>query len=177
MIFQGLLAFLGFCLILVTLATWIVSLIQKQQRVWTTAVLAGLIVLWGLKYVLPRPPDLILYGLRDGMLRNYGLDEMRHFARDFDKLPKIPDNDVGEHTKLYWNITDLPKTGLKERCAFLAQCEAVVERDNIVYVDWGGFNYYCGVCVSVNGKRIDPHPQYKARTVRASDDIYFSFDY
>lgn len=180
-VFQTLLlGFLGFCLILVAFAAWIVSLIQRQQRVWTTTVLAGLLALWGLKYVLHWHDDLILYGMRDGMLRNYGLDEMRHFARDFDKLPKIPKNDVDGRTKLYWNILkndDLPKTGLKEKYTFLAQCEAVVERDNIVYVDWGGFENHWGVCISVNDKRIDPQPQYWARIVRASDDIYFTFDY
>ena len=49
---------------------------------------------------------------------------------DFDKLPKIPINDVDGNTKFYWNRLkndDLPKTRLKEKYKFLAQCEDVVE--------------------------------------------------
>jgi hypothetical protein len=68
---------------------------SKKERMWTTTLLAGLFVLWGLKSFSPWPHDLILRGTRDGMLRNYGLEDMRNFARDFDKLPHISINDVG----------------------------------------------------------------------------------
>jgi hypothetical protein len=175
--FQELLALFGLILILAALTTWIVSLIQKKQRIWTTALLAGLFALWGLKYVLPWPHDLILYGLRDGMLRNYGLDDIRRFARDFDRLPNLPEHNLAEPNKFYWN-TDLAKTGLKEKYLFLAQCEAVVEADNIVHIDWGGFENHWGLSVAVDSKGINPpHLVRSNRTIRASDDIYFTSDY
>jgi hypothetical protein len=177
---QELLAFFGLVLIFTSFVTWIVSLIKKQQQVWTTALLAGLFALWGLKYILPWPHDLILHGLRDGMVRNYGLDDIRHFARDFDQLSDIPINDLDGHTKFYWNRFpgDLAKTGLKEKYLFLANCEAVVESDNKVHVDWGGFENHWGFSVAVDGKKIDS--KYfvpNARIIRVSDDIVFTSDY
>ena len=179
---QELLAFLGLVLIFVTFVIWIVSLVRKRQQHLATTLLVSLFVLGGLKYVIPWPHDLIIYGLRAGMMQNYGLNEMRRFARDFDKLPKIPNNDVNGHMKLYWNRLkndDLPKTGLKQKYPFLANCEAVVEwDDNVVHVEWGGFENHWGFSVSVDGKRIDrPHLEPRNRIDRVSDDVFFTSDY
>ena len=139
--------------------------------------LAGLFALWGLKCVLPWPHDLILPAMRDGMLRNYGLDGIRHFAHDFDQLPNIPEHNLpGLTQKFYWNA-DLAKTGLKEKYPFLARCEAIVDADNKVHVDWGGFENHWGFSVSVNGKRIDPYLEPSNKIIRVSDDIYFKSDY
>ena len=179
-----LLALFGFILFLAALITWGVSLFQRKQRLWTTAVLAGLLSLWMLEYIIPSPHDLILHGMRDGMLRNYSLDDIRHFARDFDHLPDIPNNTVNGLTKFYWNRRmddDLAKTKLKDKYPFLANCEAVVESDNIVHVNWGGFENHWGFSVAIDGKRIDPNPRnfwssdYK--TIRISDDVFLQSDY
>jgi hypothetical protein len=173
--YQELLALLGLALFPVLLITWIFSLLQRKHRLWTTAMLAGLLAL------MPWPHDLILYGMRDGMLRNYKLDDIRHFARDFDQLPDIPINDVDEHTKFYWNWKvndDLAKTGLKEKYPFLTWCEFITETDDVVYVYWGGFENHWGFAVDVNGKRIDPQilaPS--AKIIRVSDDVFFQSDY
>jgi hypothetical protein len=106
---------------------------------------------------------------------------MRRFARDFDQLPDIPINDVDGHTKFYWNrmVNDnLPKTGLKEKYLFLANCEDVVESDNIVNVDWGGFENHWGFSIGIKGKKIDLHNiNSRARIVRVADDIVFYSDY
>jgi hypothetical protein len=129
--------------------------------------LAGLLTLMGLKYIMPWPHDLILYGMRDGMLRNHKLDDMRHFARDFDQLPK----------KSYSN-DDLAKTGLKEKYPFLAWCEFIAETDDVVHVYWGGFENHWGFAVAVNGKRIDPQNLApSAKIIRVSDDVFFQSDY
>lgn len=174
---QELLALLGFILFPVLLIVWIVSLFQRKHRLWTTAMLAGLLAFMSLKYILPWPHDLILYGMRDGMLRNYGLDDIRHFARDFDQHPNIPEHNLDGHTKFYWN-RDLAKTGLKEKHPFLAQCESIVEWDDRVHVDWGGFENHWGFTVAVNGKRIDPqHLEPNNKLIRVSDDIFFQSDY
>lgn len=174
--YQELLALAGLTLFPVLLITWIFSLLQKKNRLWTTAMLAGLLTLMGLKYIMPWPHDLILYGMRDGMLRNYKLDDMRHFARDFDQLPRLP-NGLPGPTKFYWN-KDLAKTGLKEKYPFLAWCEAITETDDVVYVSWGGFENHWGFSVAVNGKRIEPQilaPS--AKIIRVSDDVFFNSDY
>jgi len=179
--FQGLLALFGFMLLPVLLIVWIVSLFQKQQRLWTTGMLVGLLALMGLKYILPWPHDLILYGMRDGMLRHYNLDYMRRFARDFDQLPNIPENNLDGKTKFYWNRgknSDLDRTGLKEKYPFLANCEDVVERDNRVSVDWGGFENHWGFTVAAKGNKIDPqYLEPNNKIIRVSDDIFLKSDY
>jgi hypothetical protein len=168
---EALSALLGFILFPILLIVWIVSLFRRKHRLWTTAMLAGMLVFMGLKYILPPPDDLILYGMRDGMLRNYGLEDMRHFARDFDQLPCLP-NTLGVYKLYYWN-KDLAKTGLKEKYPFLAQCECISEADNEVSVVW---SRYWRLIVAVNGKkRIDPkHLETSLKIIRASDDIVFA---
>ena len=174
--YQELLALLGFILFLILLIICIVSLIQKKQRLWTTAMLVGLLAFMGLKYMVPWPHDLILYGMRDGMMRNYNLDDIRHFARDFDRLPRLP-NTLESFKLYYWN-QDLEKTGLKEKYPFLAKCEAVVERDNRVEVSWGGFENHWGFAVAANDRRIDPQGLGSMnKIIRVSDDIFFQSDY
>lgn len=173
---QELLALFGLILILAALITWTVSLLQKKQRLLTSAVLAGLLSLF------PWPHNLILYGMRDGMLRNYALEDMRHFARDFDQLPNVVTNGVnGRYTKFCWNRMvddDLAKTGLKEKYPFLHWCEAVRERDDMVDVFWGGFDNHWGFTVAVNGKKIgSKHFMPNVRIIRESDDIVFTSDY
>jgi hypothetical protein len=174
--FQELLALFGFILTLIALVAWIVSYINGQQFAWTTALLTSLFAM----YFLPSPHDLILYGLRTGMLRNYGLDSMRQFARDFDKLPYIPQNNLDGRTKFYWARPneDLDKTQLKDKYPFLVNCESVVEWDNRVSADWGGFENHWQIFVATDGKRIDPeHLEPRNRIIRVGDDIYFMSDY
>jgi hypothetical protein len=171
-----LLALFGLIFYPVLLITWIFSLLQRKHRLWTTAMLAVLLTLLGLKYIMPWPHDLILYGMRDGMFRNYNLEDMRHFARDFDQLPRLP------HTlktfKLSYRNSDLAKTGLKEKYPFLAWCEGIFERDDVVYVFWGGFENHWGFSVAVNGKRIDTQNLApSAKIIRVSDDVFFNSDY
>ena len=176
---QELLAFFGLVLIFASFVTWIVSLIQRQQRIWTTTLLAALFVLWGLKYILPWPHDLILYGLRDGMLRNYGLANMRQFARDIHETP-TPTNLPPVFGKIFMHQEDLNplKMHMGGKYPFVAQCEAVGEFNDIVQIDWGGFENHWGVSIAVDGKRIDPqHLEPGHRIIRASDDIYFTSDY
>lgn len=179
---QELLALLGLAFsFLFLFIIWIGSLFRRKHRFWTTAMLIGLLAFMELKSKLPKPHDWILHGMRDGMLRNYGLDDMRHFARDFNQLPDIPENDVDGHTKFYWNRLvndDLAKTGLKEKYLFLANCEDVIERDGIVHVDWGGFENHWGFFVAVDGKKIDTqHWDPDARIIRVSNDVVFFSDY
>jgi hypothetical protein len=173
---QEILALLGFVFFLVLLILWLVSLFQRKQRAWTTAMLAGLLVLMAIKYVMPSPHDLILKGMNDGMLRNYKIDDMRRFAHDFDQLPRLPDT-LEIYKQFYWN-EDLNKTNLKEKYPFLATCEACMKWDNRVHVDWGGFENHWGFTVAVDGKRIDPqHLEPDNKIIRVSDDIFFQSDY
>jgi|GEM_PF-6859894 len=51
--YQVLLALFGLIFYPVLLITWIFSMLQRKHRLWTTAMLAGLLTLWGLKYIMP----------------------------------------------------------------------------------------------------------------------------
>jgi hypothetical protein len=109
------------------------------------------------------------------MLGNYNLDDMRHFARDFNQLPRRPNAPASK--KSYYN-DDLAKTGLKEKYPFLAWCEFIVETNDVVHVYWGGFENHWGFAVAVNGKRIDPQNLApSAKIIRVSDDVFFNSDY
>ena len=100
------------------LAFWILGAARRKHRRWRSILVGSLLLMFVGHYFLPGAHDRILLGFRDGMLHNYGPEEMRSFARDFDKLPKIPENDADGNTKFYWNRRkddDLSKTGLKEK--------------------------------------------------------------
>jgi hypothetical protein len=169
----GFLTFFEFILFPILLIVWIVSLFQRQHRLWTTMMLGGILVFVGLKHILPWPDNLILYGMRDGMVRNYKLDGIRYFARDFDQLPRLP-NTLGVFKLFYWN-RDLANTGLKEKYSFLARCECISEADNEVSVVW---SRYWRLIVAVDGKkRIDPqHLETSVKIIRVSDDVVFASD-
>ena len=172
-----LLALFGFILFLAALITWGVSLFQRKQRLWTTAVLVGLLSLW----MLPSSHDLILHGMRDGMLRNYSLDDVRHFAHDIEHLSSSSVSLVaGERIFMHQDL-DLAKIRLKEKYPFLTWCMCIAERTNVVSVEWGGFENHWGFTVAIDGKRIDPNPRNfwspDHKTIRISDDIFLQSDY
>jgi hypothetical protein len=178
MLFELLAYFFIFpCLLII----WIMGLVRAKHRRWRTILLGSLLIMFVVHYFLPSAHDRILLGFRDGMLHNYGPEEMRSFARDFDKLPKNPGNDIDGTVKIYRNRIkddDLAKTGLKERYKFLANYGEVEQWTNIVYVEYGGFDNHWGFLVSTDGKKIDPSDLYsEGKKIRASDDIYFQSEY
>jgi hypothetical protein len=78
------LGMVGFSLLFVQLFIWIFSLIRRNHRLWTTVMLFSLLAFKWFEWFedkLPPTTNLILYGMRDRILRDYGLDALRHFAR------------------------------------------------------------------------------------------------
>jgi hypothetical protein len=141
--------------------------------------LAGLLVVNGVEYVIPSPTDLIIYGLRDRIMRDFTLDTLRQFAHDFDELPLLSTGLPGP-VKTYMN-EDLTKTKLKEQYSFLAWLKGpggfegpsyVSEVDGIVNVRWGGeLGGHYGFSVGINGKKITS-AESNVQFVRISDDIF-----
>jgi hypothetical protein len=102
----------------VLLITWIISMILRKHRLWTTAMLIGLLALIGFQFtILPPSHHLIVYSMRDRVMRDYSLDDLRHFAREVDQLPRLPGNEAGP-TKSFRG-RELDKSGLKEKYPFL----------------------------------------------------------
>ena len=172
-------------LFLVALLTLLASLIRKKHRLWTTCTVLALVgfVALDLK-VLPRRAPLVIYGLRDRMLRDYSLDDLRHFARDFHQnLPNVGINH-GDISALSEN----QKKGyseLQEKYPFMkweiggrnGAGPSIVEYGNgILYFDWGGpMAGHWGFSVSINGQKNDPAARADPGSfiLPQSKDIYF----
>jgi hypothetical protein len=113
------------------------------------------------------------------MLRNYGVANMRQFARDIHETP-TPTNLAPVFGKIFMHQEDLNplKAHMGGEYPFVAQCESISEGDGVVYVDWGGFENHWSFSVGINGKKIDiSNINPRARHIRAADDIVFYSDY
>jgi len=155
------------------------ALFYKRNRCMAVAVL---VLLLGLNVVGAAGPyldDLILYGLRDRILKDYGIEGIRHFAHDFDNLPSNSKYSRSLPNKMY-RTDDVANTKLTETYPFLMSYESggtrgpnfVDESDGIVGVLWGERPLW-GFYVSVNGKAINSPEALDAKVLRVSDDIYF----
>jgi len=173
---EDLLSLLGLVFALVLVVTWILALIRKRDRVWTTAMLFGNLLLMALLPILPSADEMVLYGLQERLSHEQNLDELRGFAKDFDQLPALSENDPG--TKLYVR-DDLAKTDLSTRYSFLSWANGpgitgpayVSESDGVVKVMWGAVDEgHWGFCVSTNGQKLDLSPR-QDTPLRVSDDI------
>ncbi|HEV2329144.1 MAG TPA: hypothetical protein VGY56_10190 [Verrucomicrobiae bacterium] len=167
-------------LILLALAIALVISLFKRQRVrLVTAALVFVLALKCFEYILPDSKCLIIYGARNRAVGEYGLDSLRRFARDFDRLPDLerysfalPDKDYG--------IEDLQNTSLPGTYSFVKSRKSggprfVSDSHGIVTVQFGGEPRW-GFSISLNGRRIDPPRGYDFVQARASDDIYFELD-
>ena len=122
---------------------------------------------------------LILYGLRDRIMKDYGIEALRRFARDVDKLPSNSKYSKSLPNKMY-RAEDIANTKLTETYPFLMSYESggtrgpnfVNESDGIVGVLWGERPLW-GFYVSVKGKAENPPEGLDAKVLRVSDDIYF----
>ena len=156
---------------------------QKEGRLNTIAALAAFIGLEALGplHVIPRPHDMILYGMRDRLMREGGPEMLRNFAQDFDKLPNIPEN--SGWLKMYLR-KDIAQTDLAAKYPFLTWIRTpgmngsegpsyISEYDDIVDVRWGGALYgHWGFSVAVKGQKIYPKDGYNVKTVEMGDDIF-----
>lgn len=181
MAWNYLLAVFGFLLLPGFFVIWVVFLIRKRQRLWATATLLSLLLLAGLKFIVPRPHDMVLYGLRNGMIRHFGAQEMRHFAADFDKLPALPDP-TPPVSKFYDNrsaINELKGTGLRERYPYLANCEFIRQSGDVICVNWGGLDNHWGFYVTTDGKALGPKAfsWFGGKNLHVGSDICFFSEY
>ena len=179
---KNILLLVGLVLPFVQAIIWVISLLRKNYRLWTTAILVGLLSLSALGNIMPASSILIMHGMRNRIIRDYSLDSLRNFARDFDHLPYLsnPLSDQLRHEKFY-SYDDLAKTGLESKYPFLklfkgphhSGPDAVTESNGTVYLS--GNRMQSGICfeVAINGAKIDP-PAPDAPVLYLSKDIFFS---
>jgi hypothetical protein len=173
------LSIVGIVMYIVVLITWLVSIVQKSNCLWTTTIMIGMLFLGVATNLITQPSDLILYGMRARLSEDYTLDTLRHFARDFDQLPDLKYNPVTP-AKTYMN-RDLVNTTLGSKYKFLNWMESpagykgpsfVSEENGVVNVEWGGaLSDVWGFKVAVNGNPIVPDAG-DLCSLRMSDDVY-----
>ena len=179
---QLLLVLISFVVFLYLLFIWIISLVRKNQRLWTTGMIVIVFILMGLGWVLP-PRDMIIYGLRERLLQDYTLEELRSFAKDIDQaLPQS--HQISRNTKIL-DREDLTKNGLKEKYSFLSWMKVahsdgpayVSEKGGVVNVRWGSsFLGRWGFSVAVNGGKLDLPSESYSKALRLSDDIFVVYE-
>jgi len=157
----------------------ILALFYKRDGCLAVVVLVLLLGLNVVNDAVPYPDDLIIYGLRDRIMKDYGIESLRRFARDVDKLPPNLKYTEFLPNKIY-RAEDVANTKLTDTYPFLKWYESadlkapnfLSEWDGIVGVSWGGRPHW-GFYVSVNGKAENPPQGLDAKVLRVSDDIYF----
>jgi hypothetical protein len=171
---------LNFLLLLVFTIIWLASIVKGKNNTWTstTWVLLLILVLPEPLHLIPPPADMIIYGMRERLLRDYNEETLRSLARDFNRLPVLPDNPTSR--KIYLN-RNLAQTDLPSKYSFLGWISRpgssgpayISERNDIVDVRWGGpLTGHWGFSVAVYGAKIDPPTGSSTKSIRISDDIY-----
>ncbi len=164
-----------FIQILVCIVAWI----RKSHRRIAAIVLA---LLFGLNVVgdlMPYHENLILSGLRNRILQDYGIEALRHFAVDFNGMPPIAKYNMMLPVKIY-KSEDLSGTKLVGKYRFLELYDSVgykgpnfiTESDGVVDVSWGGRPHW-GFRISVDGKALGAPITSDAKVLRVSNDVYF----
>jgi hypothetical protein len=153
---------------------------RAKEQLWTTGMILGAAASIAVQsYLLPPPGSFIIYGIRDHVMRDYTLDDLRRFAQDMHQ--ETPN----------FNISHGNTSGLSpnQRAAFqklagkysflkwgIAKGDGptIEGSDDSVYMEWGGPLYgHWGFSVGLLNGRNDPQPDPDLRILRVSDDIYF----
>ena len=185
---------------LVPLGLWVVSLIRKKNRLWTTWALFGYIAFAALgtytflaalglgNLTLPLWLTPGFAGLRDRVLQKNSLDDLRQFAHDFQQecpgmevsnshIYPVGVYDVGKEASAEAMAARLAKFQiLRKKYDFLNLGPMEVRDDGTdVSLSWNGPTKEWGVCILTNGTQNDPYANHEE--FAASDDIrFFYFD-
>jgi hypothetical protein len=181
--------FVGFGLWIVLLSLAIASRFRKQRSWWPLGCFLAfwpLIILLGA--ILGPSANQVIRGLRDRVMHDYTLDDLRHFARDVNQAGFFKNKSIGV---IHGDISGLSESekasyaALKQKYGFMHWLDdgrvltgpSILNfgDDDIVVFEWGGGFGHWGCSISNNGSRNDPYPA-TFPTIRVSDDIYFFCD-
>ena len=164
-------------LLLILGVVWIVSLCIRKNRLWTTVTLLSGIAVIALLFVLPAPGSLVVYGIRNRVMEQFSIDDLRHFARDVHE--KRPNIDITENDpSIKEQGADYDK--LEQQYSFMKWGIGgkgnpyIIDRDGLLTVEWGGaLPGHWGFSVRMDGGKNSPDPEPLTHVLRASEDIYF----
>jgi hypothetical protein len=161
--------------------TWVSSLIRRKCYWWTTAMATGLVVLMAIEHFAPGARGLIVYGLRDRVMQDYGLDGLRRFARDVNQNGLLRDGGGVSHGDIS-QLSDSEKTAyeeLEQKYTFLHWMSGSTsilnyQDNNVVNFEWGGaLSGHWGCSITIDGQKNESEIESGSMIVPVSDDIYF----
>jgi hypothetical protein len=165
----------------ILIITWVSSLIRRKCYWWTTAMVAGLLIVVTVEHFVPGARGLIVYGLRDRVMRDYSLDDLRRFSREVNQDGLLSGGRWINHGDAS-GLTDSEKAAyeeLKQKYAFLrwmrTGASIINYQDNdVVNFEWGGALWgHWGCSITVDGKKNESEIENGTMVVPVSDDIYF----
>ena len=168
-------------LFLVLLVLLLISLIRKKERIW---ILFVILLYWPIFFLAFKFPSFSdpgeVYGLRDRILKEYNLDDLRHFAHDYTQTAvglSVIDGSVDirftpEQTAAF--------DKLKEKYPFLnwgISKPSIFQKNGTTNLDWQGpLNGHWGFSVTLNGRKNNPPNDPEFTILPASNDIYFYYE-
>lgn len=172
------------------LSLLIFSLVQKRHRLWMAYVLMVIFIPFFIpKAILPSPGDMMAYGLKNRIMHDYTLEDLRHFARDVNDAGILKGNGID-----HGNISDLadPQKETFEQLAkkypFMHWMDdgqtfrgpSIFDYGGQIWVEWGGpLIGHRGCSISIDGRRNNPDIEAGSDvievTLPVSDDIYFFY--
>ena len=172
-------------LLFAALAIWIIARLVKRKpcRVHLITLAAFWPVLIALFRLLPPAPVLIVHGLRDRILHDYTLADLRAFGHDAEQagLVGMLDGGTRDFTEEQHQAFDRLKTHYRFLTWFSPNgrdgVASIYTNGGTLYIDWGGALIgHHGFSINTDGYRNDPAPNRDVYDLRASDDIYFFFE-
>jgi hypothetical protein len=171
--FQDILKLVEFILFPILLFTWLISIIHRKDRIWTTAALAVILTLILVGSSMPDPKNLIIFGLKDRVTRDFKFEILRQFAREIDQLPTPPDLPKTLGKVYMQNDLNLAKIQRKKEYSFTKTASSITEKNGIVSVYWGRFQW--GFSIIVEGEKTNLITTNTDTTIvlPVADDIFF----
>lgn len=168
---------------LALLTIWITALVTKKQKLVSALFLLFSVILFGLNAVFPTDGAMIVLGLKNRLIDDCSLDNLREFAQEFNCTPSTENqNHLGVKS---FNQEDLAKTSFKNKYPFLAWVDSgfgkgpsgVSEYNQNVHVRWGGALVgHWGFSIGVNGAKVDLPSELGSTVIRLSDDIVVIYE-
>jgi hypothetical protein len=189
--FFGLLMEIALFLLFVIPALW--TELARKQRLWSYVGLLGfwplVILTFYLVQTFAKPAgELIAQGLRDRVMRDVTLDELRHFAKEVNDAGFLKVEDLVNPLDIS-PLTSQQRDGFAKlgakypfmhwlddgdqlRGPSLLNCG----QDDVVEFEWAVKNRgHWGCSISIDGAKSETIPFPDAKILRVSDDIYFYY--
>ena len=163
---------------------WLNSLLRRRSWNYSTLSISLILIFICASWFLLPSSRMVLWGLKNRVIRDQSLNDIRGFARDVDQIKDAYKPHTDSDEKLLMS-EDISKTGLKAKYPFLRWIRGhsfdgpsfVKEENRVVDVQWGSaYSGHWGFKIRVDGKRIDLLSS-PGTSLRLSDDVIIISDF